>query len=403
MRALSLLYKKMGHAVMGCDVFEAFDLVNDFDSNILVEDITNHSINNSYTYIIGNTFLTHPLVKMIKALNCNTLTYKDAINNLDFDIKIAVSGSHGKTTTTKLLGTLLDSSMIVGDGTAEYKDGENLVFEACEYKNTFLSYNPEIGVVLNCDYDHVDFFKTEEDYTDAFYEFAKKCKVVVYNRDDELLKKIEHKYKFSFSIKDKNADLYCEYIPCEIGYSLKLYYASKIKYICIPFEGEHMIYNFLAAYLAARLSGVEHEDIEDRMLNFEMPKRRMLEKNKDGVVLVLDYAHHPTEIKKTCEALRKKYKNKHLIAIYEGHTLTRSIYFKEEIKAALSMFDEAYLYPVYLSRESDLKGVSIFYRFMKFKMISNRRIKKCLKNKDNIIVFMGAGKIDKYYDQILKK
>ena len=157
MRALSLLYKKMGHTVLGCDVSEAFDLINDFDGDILVEDITNHSIDKSYTYIIGNTFSAHPLVNMINALNCNAITYKEAINNLEFEMKIAVSGSHGKTTTTKLLGTLLDSSMIVGDGSAEYKVGENLVYEACEYKNTFLSYTPEIGIILNCDYDHVDY------------------------------------------------------------------------------------------------------------------------------------------------------------------------------------------------------------------------------------------------------
>ena len=401
MRALATYYHKCGKTVMGCDKTEAMDLVCELEQSIYVEDISNHTIDKNFIYIVGNSFLDHPKVVMMKNLGCIVREYREIIEELVYDTKIAVSGSHGKTTTTKMLSTILDSSSIVGDGSATYVDQDYLVFEACEYKNTFLAYHPEIAVILNCDHDHVDYFKTKADYINSFIEFSKNSKVIVYNKDDINLKELKHKNGYTFSLKDKESDLYCEYKEKKIGYKLKLYYCGKVAEMYFPYDGIHMIYDFLACYLTARLLGVEHDDIVYRLDSFIMPKRRMEINKKNNTILVLDYAHHPSEIESTYKALRKKYPNHKVVGIYEGHTLSRSLYFKNEIKENLKKFDDAYLYPLYLSRESDMSGVKEFYKELRIKLISKWRMNQYLKKENVVLVFMGAGKIDKYYKEIL--
>ena len=400
MRALATLYHKMGYVVLGCDESFSFDLINELEESIKVEDISNHKIDSKFKYIVGDTFLAHPTVKMIKSLGFDINSYKDELESLRFNLKVAVCGSHGKTTTTKLLSTLLNSSSVVGDGSAEYKDRNILVFEACEYKNTFLSYYPNIGVFLNCDYDHVDFFKNVDEYKNAFITFAKQCSKVIYNKDDNYLNDILHNDKYSFSLKDITSDLYCEYSDYLGGYNLKLKYKDEANEIYLPMKGIHMIYNFLASYLTCRVIGLNHQEAIVHLNDFQMPKRRLEHKTLNDNILVLDYAHHPTEIEMVYKALREMYKDKNLIAIYEGHTLSRSLYFKEEIRKALSLFDDAYLYPIFYSREKKDKKEKEYYRYLHLKLINNKKISKILNDKNNVITFLGAGEIYKLYRKI---
>ena len=119
--------------------------------------------NQNYIYIIGNAYRAHSVSSFIINSGYKYYYYADFIKCYFKDYKfIAIDGSHGKTTSTKMLASLIDASYLIGDGTGRGKNKENFIIEACEYKDTFLNYNPDISLVLNIDYDHPDYYKNLE-------------------------------------------------------------------------------------------------------------------------------------------------------------------------------------------------------------------------------------------------
>ena len=169
MSSLAKILLSLNEEVRGCDYLETFYTENGLE-NIKIDNLNNYLLSKEYIYIIGNAFVNHEIVTAIKN-NYQYYTYPEFIKNyFQKYIFIAISGSHGKTQTTKLLAHILDHSIgLIGDGSFKVDDNPKyFLLEACEYKNTFLNYNPDISLILNVDYDHVDFFKTEEDYQLAF-------------------------------------------------------------------------------------------------------------------------------------------------------------------------------------------------------------------------------------------
>lgn len=347
---------------------------------------------------------------------------------------IAISGTHGKTTTTSMISEILlkaDFDPTISNGgiiksinsTMRVGSPDYFVFEACEYTNSFLSFFPKVSVILNVEEDHLDFFKDINDIRNSFHRFA-----LLLPSDGFLAINGEID-----NFKDLTKDLSCAYKT--FGLDSKFdYSASNITYnkegfpsfvcleketgekkeITISLPGEHNVKNALAAITVSRHFGVSFDVISDALNNFSGSKRRFEYKGKfNGVTVYDDYAHHPSEIKATLTAAKNKSHNR-LWVIFQPHTYTRTKAFLNEFSEALSLADKVVLTDVYAAREKDEYGCNAtnLYEKMKADGIDVTYIKefsdieKFVKQnctKDDLLITMGAGDVVNIADKLVLK
>ncbi len=396
MCALANLLKKEGHIVKGADVKEDFytkPKLYDF----AIDELDNIKINEGYFYIIGNAFKDSIYCEGILQ-KCRYLYYPEFIKeHFKYHKQICIAGSHGKTTTTALIAHMLgDCNYLVGDGSGGYSKNDILVIEACEYKNTFLNYNPYISLVLNIDYDHPDFFKNEKDYINAFKRFIDISTTAIVNGDDKNLQAIDHnsisfgmnlKSNFSFQIKN---------------IVNKLHIFIDNEELVFNHMGRHYAYDVVGAYVVARQLKVSNENIRKRLRSFRMPNRRMSKYYQNKLTFICDYAHHPTEIEGVYQALRLEYPNKRLVCFFEPHTYSRTISLEKGFKRALSCFDETYLYRTFNSRENKNEELDkSIIKSLGYEELSEGSITSYQFDENEIYVFLGAGTIDNILRKIL--
>ena len=400
MSALARVLADQGHIVKGVDVEDYF-YTEDNLNNCLIESFNLMHLNPYYFYIIGNAFINHSTVKYIKLMKYHYMEYPKFINwyfkQYNF---ISVCGSHGKTTTTKMLTQMYDNpSYIIGDGSGSGASNNNFIIESCEYKNTFLNYNPDIALILNIDYDHPDFFKNEGEYIDSFNRFALKSKIVIINGDDKNAKKIIKENYITYGLNREN-DIIFTYTIKENKMDINI--LGRV--FSLPYLGKHYAYDFVGAYLLAKLAGIHDDDIANRMKSFKLPKRRMEEALINESLLIHDYAHHPTEIKSVYENIRLRYPNKHLVCFFQPHTITRTVAFKDSFKEALDMFDECYLLSIFTSAREGVNQIieDDIYRLWGYPLLFSSSIKMLDLKPESIYLFLGAGDIDRVYKELIK-
>lgn len=409
MSALALILNDLGENVLGSDV-EDYYLTEEalLENNI---EILNFNINNlkkDYTYIIGNAFLKHFETVFVKEMKYRYFIYQDFINEY-FDEsfrKIAVSGTHGKTTTTKIISDIFKTSgqkinTLIGDGTGfGNKDNKTLLFEACEYRKHFLSYSPDILVITNIELDHVDYFKSEEEVIQTFKELTEKSRLVIYNEDCPNCRKLDIHEKITFG-KSPNSNCQYRILDDTEGFHIRIDFLGKTTFFKLPFYGIYMIENFLAAYVVARINGVETKFINEMLDEFQMPKRRMTEYNlTENRLLIDDYAHHPKEVEVTLKAIRRKYPDKKIYTIFQPHTYSRFKHFHQEILDSLAISDTFFITEPFSSARNDFKSDKLISEKIKF---APERISEILEKDDCIIVFMGAGDINNLLYETMKK
>ncbi len=405
MASLAKLLLDLGHDVTGVDYKEDYYTLDSKALGIKVDTFNEVNLNNDCFYIIGNAFANHSLTKYIINNYDKYEYYPKFIDKLFNLPKVAISGSHGKTTTTKLVASLSNETCnyIVGDGSGGGNQlAKFFVFEACEYKETFLNYYPQILVITNIDFDHPDYYDSVDDVFDSFNKMAQQSEMIIYNGDDKYCQKLDVYNKISFGF-NKDNDLYCEYKLKENGYDLSLFYNKNNVNFFLPFLGEHMIYDFLAAYAVLHLQGLSDEVIQRRLFNFELPKRRLQTYLHNTNAVICDYAHHPAEIKAVYNTLCLQFKDNKKIIIFEPHTNTRTITFKKEFKDILELFDEVYLSHIFSSvREIiDISSEKYIYDFMNFPMYTDNIKDKLLNLENTVICFIGAGNIDLKFNQFI--
>ncbi len=401
MRALATLLLKMGHNVNGADIKNSFYMKDKIDKNINVENLNFIHLNKKNIYIIGNSFRNHKIVKKIDKMGITHIDYPQFLDKLDFDLKIAVCGSHGKTTTVKMVESLAGISSLVGDGSANYQNQMEFVYEACEYRDTFLNYHPNISIFLNVDYDHTDYFKTKEAYANSFFKFSKQSQINIFNYDDEYLRKNIEGY--GYSLTSDKAYLYAKTIKTNRGYLVEVLKPFK-ETIQTSFYGIHQVRSFLSVLVLYKVLNKNIYECIKRLTLFHMPDRRFNEVSVKNRHIILDYAHHPSQLEALYNKVNYKYPALKKYIIYEGHTLERSLYFIDSFKDSLNLFDEVYLFKLYLSnREKKSKDEAKYYHLMNYKRY-NKAIFKELKLKDNyVLVLAGAGNIDKLYVDLKEK
>ena len=290
---------------------------------------------------------------------------------------IAVSGTHGKTTTTSMISTILlaadaDPTISVGGilpaigGNIRVGGSETFLTEACEYTNSFLHFFPTIGIILNIEEDHMDFFKDLADIRHSFKLFAERVPAqgaIVINGDIENYQEIIEAAKgkvITFGHSRGN-----DYSAGDIQYddyahpSFDLYIdGEKKERLTLGVAGEHNVYNALAAIAVSLENGISMDAIRVGLAHFTGTNRRFEKKGEvNGFTIIDDYAHHPHEIEATLKTAQN-YPHKTLWCIFQPHTYTRTKAFLPQFAEALSLADKVILADIYAARETDTLGIS---------------------------------------------
>lgn len=295
----------------------------------------------------------------------------------NYDTPIAVSGTHGKTTTTSMLSHIflagdMDPTISVGGilkaihGNIRVGSSGLFVTEACEYTNSFLHFFPKISVILNIDADHLDFFKDLDDIRHSFRLFAELLPedgTLVINGDIENLSYITDGLACRVVTFGREASL--DYSASDIQYDEQgnasfdlIRHGIPSGHVTLSVGGEHNVYNALSAIAVADLLGVSAETIQEGLLSFHGTDRRFEYKGEfNGITVIDDYVHHPTEIEATLKSAAH-YPHRELWCIFQPHTYTRTKALFDEFAQALSHTDHLILADIYAARETDTLGIS---------------------------------------------
>ncbi len=295
----------------------------------------------------------------------------------NYEVPIAVAGTHGKTTTTSMASHILmkadlDPTITVGGilpaihGNIRVGHSQNFIAEACEYTNSFLSFSPKIELILNVDADHLDFFKDLDDIANSFHKFAAllpKDGTLIIDRDAQ---------KFDTVVDGIDAEIItysmtqdADYTAEDISYDQKgcgsftaVERGQKLGRFTLNVPGVHNIANALASIALGRKLGIDYEVISQGLLDFKGTERRFEYKGMlNGFTVIDDYAHHPTEIEATIKAA-SNYPHKELWVAFQPHTYTRTKALLPEFAEALSHADHVVLADIYAAREKNTIGIS---------------------------------------------
>lgn len=409
MSALAQILRDAGEEVQGSDVVKYFfteDVL--ISKGITILPFSADNITENLVIIAGNAFPDdHIEIVKAKELGLEVYKYHEFLGKWLGKYKsVAITGSHGKTSTTGLLAHVLEeglpTSYLIGDGTGKgHADSEYFIFESCEYKRHFLSYYPDYAIITNIDFDHPDYFKDGEDVFNAFQSMAYQVKKgIIACGEDAYLQRLEANvpiiyYGFSdeFDFQAKNIVETSEGTTFDV-YVRSTYFDS----FQIPMYGNHHVLNALATIALCHYEGLDNKVMQN-LRSFKGVKRRFMEKQVGNQVIIDDYAHHPLEIKVTIESARKKYPNKPVIAIFQPHTFTRTKTFLSEFAESLSDADSVYLCDIFASARESTSELTIDDLIAKVKgssLLTLEEVAVLSKYQDSVLIFMGAGDIQKF-------
>jgi UDP-N-acetylmuramate--alanine ligase len=417
MSPLAQILHDMKFTVQGSDVAKYFFTQEALErKGIPVLTFDEQNIKEGQLIIAGNAFSDeHEELVRAKELGLPIYRYHHFLGEfIQRFTSIAVTGSHGKTSTTGLLAHVLDAakptSYLIGDGTGKgQEDSEYFVFEACEYRRHFLSYKPSYAIMTNIDFDHPDYFKDIDDVIDAFQKMALQVtKGIIACGDDTNLQQIQAKvpvvyYGFGEHNDFQAANVKTSKNGTTFDVSVRnTFYGS----FTIPNFGNHNILNALSVIALCHYESIELEIIQKQLLTFPGVKRRFTEKAFGGQVLIDDYAHHPTEIKATIESVQQKYPDRDVIAIFQPHTFTRTKTFLDDFAESLSTANAVYLCDIFGSARENAGELSIDNlreKVANSEIITEDTIDKLRKHDTGVLLFMGAGDIQKYQEAYEKQ
>ena len=377
-----------------------------------------------YTVAIG---ADNPEFMAAKVAGIPVLSRADYLGYLmvGYRTRIGVSGMHGKSTCTAMCAQILleatDPTVLCGaelqalqNSTCRIgKSREHFLFEACEYMDSFLDFNPTLAIILNVGLDHVDYFHDIEQIRSSFLKFAErtgKDGTVLYNADDaesvRTLAEYEGK-KIGFAI-DGEAD-FCAKNPAYRSGMTEFDFCRDGTVLCrirLRTFGKHNLYNALAAASAAILCGVNPSQIVSALSHFEGARRRMERKGTlNGAAIYEDYAHHPDEIRATLSGAQDMGYSRVLCA-YQPHTYSRTAGLFEDFIKAFDFADHVYVADIYAAREQNVYGVSSEQLASKigekaeycgsFASVANAIRRDAVPG--DLVIVMGAGDIYKVFD-----
>jgi len=407
--SLAQYYLLKGNEISGSDVYdsEIINKLREMGAKITIGPNKEENIVD-YDLVIYSPAIkeSNPELSIAKERGIKTLSYPQALGDLTREyFTIAVSGTHGKSTTTSMISLILieaglDPTVIVGTklkefGNSNFRMGNSkyLVIEACEHEASFLNYNSDIGIILNIEEDHLDYYKNIENIKKAFNDFALLIK------------------EKGTLIKNKNLDIKVDRETIDFSFEE----VNIVKgFVNVP--GEHNLMNALVGVKVARLLNISDEISLKALSKFKGTWRRFDEHIlKNDNILIDDYAHHPTEILTTLKGIREKYPHKKIYCVFQPHQYQRTFLlldgfintFKESIDKKL--VDKLFIIDIYdvLGREdpetkSKISSEKIAKMVPGLEYAENDKLFDQL-NDYEVVVFMGAGSIYNLSQEFLKK
>lgn len=421
MSALALVLHEKGFKVQGSDVDKYFFTQRGLEQagiRILPFSADNIQPDEKMIVIAGNAFPdTNEEIAKARELDIPVIRYHSFIGQFINEFtSIAVTGSHGKTSTTGMLAHVLagvsPTSYLIGDGTGHGDPcARYFAFEACEYQRHFLAYKPDYAIMTNIDYDHPDYYKSIEDVYTAFQSLAQQVKKGIFAYgDDEFLRKIEANVPVYYYGVNDNDDFQAINIQRTTnGSEFDVIYNGKtIGHFDLPSYGEHNILNATAVIAVAYMEGEDMQLVAEELKSFKGVKRRFSEKKVGDMTIIDDYAHHPSEIRATIDAARQKYPDKEIIAVFQPHTFTRTIALIHEFAEALDLADHVYLCDIFGSAREQTGEVKIEDLAALInkggRVLQEENMSPLLDYHDAVVIFMGAGDVQKFekaYEELL--
>jgi len=346
---------------------------------------------------------------------------------------IAVSGTHGKTTTTAMIGKLLvdaglDPLIFVGGnvslfdgGASRFGNGDYAVVEADEYDRSFLTLRPNVSVITNIDEDHMDIYKDMDEIKDTFKLFCDRSKYgayIVYCGDDNNIKSFintVNREKISYGFDDKNYLKITDYKVASnmLNFSI-LNSHSAYHDVKLDLVGRHNALNSTACFAVSKVLGIGFEKYKESIKEFNTVDRRLqLKFNKNGLKVYDDYAHHPVEIRSSINGLKEMNYGR-IISIFQPHLFSRTKDFYKDFAKELSIADEVILMEIYPAREKPIEGITsglIYDELIKINKNTsyikerNSIIASLLSSikENDVIVFQGAGDITNLCSEFVAK
>lgn len=344
---------------------------------------------------------------------------------------IAVAGTHGKTTTTSMVSQILltadaDPTITVGGilpaigGNLRVGSSDVFISEACEYTNSFLHFRPKYSVILNVEAEHLDFFKDLEDIRRSFRAFSgntlRSGATIINAEIDNWQALVEDQPQ---QIVTYGFEPSCDFYAENVRYDEKacacftaMHGGSAVAEIALHVPGRHNVSNALAAIALASTMGLAPDAIADGLRAFSGANRRFEYKGcVDGVTVIDDYAHHPTEIRATLTAAAN-YPHERLVLVFQPHTYSRTKIFLQDFAEVLSLADVIVLADIYAAREQNTYGISSkdilalllergkeAYYFPSFEEIEKFLLKNCMNH--DLLITMGAGNVADIGEAIL--
>ncbi|MDD4530210.1 MAG: Mur ligase family protein [Candidatus Gracilibacteria bacterium] len=363
--ALARYYKSIGYEVSGSDLYdsELIKKLNQEGIRVSIGENEDFLPQDVDLIVYSEAIITKPDLSYEENLKANkelalglklgikALSYPKALGEVVNKKKlIAITGTHGKSTTTSMVSIMLQeiSSAIVGTQLKDFggsnfhfSTGDYFTIEACEYKRSFLAYEPEILVVTNIDIDHLDYYKDLDDYVLAFRQIQGQTKgYVILNGD----------YPNSQKLKDstkKQIWVYENYFEKD---GEKTYFPK----FDLQIPGTHIEFDAKLAFVVGKIVGLEDDFIVDRLNSYSGAWRRseIIKMTENGNILMSDYGHHPLEIRLTLEAIKGKYSDKKLFVVFQPHQYSRTIKLLEEFKTCFGSADFLIIPNIYFSRDS---------------------------------------------------
>jgi UDP-N-acetylmuramate--alanine ligase len=319
----------------------------------------------------------NPELKLARREGIRVYKYAEMLGKVfQFYQGIAISGTHGKSTTSGWLAYVLklaglEPNFVVGAvvtqlaGSSGVGSGQHFVAEACEYDRSFLNLKPQIAVILNIEADHLDYYKDEAEIVEAFRDFALGTKtggVIIANGEDKNTAKIiadprllENNRKIETFGFGKENNYYADNIVEKDGlYSFDVYHNKELlgkTRISVP--GKHNVANALAVIASAQTAGVATKDILRLLPGFTGVDRRLMLKAKiNGITILDDYAHHPTEIRASLKAIKEHYQPKRLWCIFQPHQYSRTRFLLDDFAESFKLADITIVPEIYFVRNS---------------------------------------------------
>ncbi len=415
MTALAQILKAAGAEISGSDTAEYFftqDILKKEGINFF-ESFNAENLGADVAGVVYSSAYGEDNLEIIEAKRrrLELMSYAEAVGQFtERNHSIAVAGSHGKTTTTALLGYVLaeagfDPTVLVGStvpqfgGGARVGKGEWFVFEADEYQNKFQFQFPKIILLNNIDWDHPDFFPDPISYERCFADFVAKLPeadgLLVANQDDAAVRRVVGSAKCRVVWFGKDTHAFAR-VP------LKLI-------------GEHNALNAIGVAALAEALGATHEKIIIGLKNFTGTKRRFeILGERDGVLVIDDYGHHPTEIRVTLEAARQKFADRRLWCIFHPHTFTRTKTYLADFAQSFKSVDQVVVADVYGSAREKQGGIHARDVVAAINEVSHNaryggsleQITELLKveaKSGDVIITMGAGDVWRVGETFLEK